>query len=97
MAPTTTTEEYDFVEGDGTSAAIGVEPNDTDHSSGEFDPAEFEPQSDGQSVSSSVYRHHYENGRRYHKYRYGRYPIPNDEEEQCRDELKHAMHMEITK
>lgn len=68
-----------------------------DGSSGEFDPSDIDPESVGwQSISSSVYQHHYENGRRYHKYRYGRYPIPNDDREQHREDLKHAMHMELT-
>lgn len=71
--------------------------SDFDDSSGEFDPTDIDPQSEAwQSIDSSVYRHHYENGRRYHKYRYGRYPIPNDDGEQNRDDLKHAMHMELT-
>jgi len=67
---------------------------------GEFDPVDIldlDSESEcWQSVRSSVYRHFWERGRRYHRYRYGRYPIPNDDEEQHRDELKHAMHMEIT-
>jgi len=70
---------------------------DFDDSSGEFDPTDIDLQSEAwQSIDSSVYRHHYENGRRYHKYRYGRYPIPNDDQEQNRDDWKHAMHMELT-
>ncbi len=70
-----------------------------DGSIGEFDPVDIDIDSDSEcwgSVRSSVYRHFWERGRRYHRYRYGRYPIPNDVEEQNRDELKHAMHMEIT-
>ena len=67
---------------------------------GEFDPVDIlDLDSDSQcwqTVRSSVYRHFWERGRRYHRYRYGRYPIPNDDEEQHRDELKHCMHMEIT-
>jgi hypothetical protein len=91
------TEARDFIEVDRPSTATDVEPNEADDSSGEFDPANFDPESDWQSIGSSIYRHCYENGRRYHKYRFGRYPVPNDEAEQYRDELKHAMHMEITK
>lgn len=48
------------------------------------------------SVTSSVYAHTYENGRRYHSYKYGRYPIPNDDIEQNREDMKHAMIMELT-
>lgn len=48
------------------------------------------------SVTSSIYAHTYENGRRYHSYKYGRYPIPNDDIEQNREDMKHAMIMELT-
>lgn len=34
--------------------------------------------------------------RQYHKYRNGRYPIPNDDTEQNRDDMKHAMMLELT-
>jgi hypothetical protein len=34
------------------------------------------------SLSSSIYDYRYENGRRYHAYRDGRYFLPNDEVEQ---------------
>ncbi len=32
----------------------------------------------------------------YHQYRNGRYPIPNDDAEQNRDDMKHALTMELT-
>ncbi|KAK3318839.1 S-adenosyl-L-methionine-dependent methyltransferase [Apodospora peruviana] len=48
------------------------------------------------SVTSSVYQHTFENGRRYHAYKYGRYPIPNDDLEQNREDMKHAMVLEMT-
>ncbi|KAK3323871.1 S-adenosyl-L-methionine-dependent methyltransferase [Cercophora scortea] len=48
------------------------------------------------SVTSSVYHHAYENGRRYHAYRYGRYPIPNDDLEQNREDMRHASMLETT-
>ncbi|KAI9930350.1 hypothetical protein ASPWEDRAFT_50672 [Aspergillus wentii DTO 134E9] len=41
------------------------------------------------SFSSSVRDYCYENGRRYHAYRYGQYPMPNDEEEQDRLAFMH--------
>lgn len=43
------------------------------------------------SVSSSVRDYTFENGRRYHKYSEGRYLFPNDEPEQEREDMKHAM------
>ncbi|KAI0004044.1 S-adenosyl-L-methionine-dependent methyltransferase [Xylariaceae sp. FL0662B] len=48
------------------------------------------------SITSSIYAHTYENGRRYHKYKHGRYPVPNDDIEQNREDMKHAMMMELT-
>jgi len=47
-------------------------------------------------VTSSILHHSYQNGRRYHKFRHGRYPIPNDDREQSREELLHAMMLEAT-
>lgn len=36
------------------------------------------------------------NGRRYHRYRHGRYPIPNDDAEQSREDMLHTMMLEAT-
>ncbi|KAK3307401.1 S-adenosyl-L-methionine-dependent methyltransferase [Chaetomium strumarium] len=47
------------------------------------------------SVTSSVYAHTYENGRRYQHFKNGRYPIPNDDEELNREDMKHAMLLEL--
>jgi len=33
---------------------------------------------------------------RYHRYRDGKYPIPNDDIEQNREDMKHAMCLELT-
>jgi len=41
------------------------------------------------SVTSSILSHTYENGRRYHAYRPGEYPLPNDDAEQDRLDLLH--------
>jgi hypothetical protein len=43
------------------------------------------------SVASSVRDYGFENNRRYHKYQEGRYQFPNDEPEQEREDMKHAM------
>lgn len=42
------------------------------------------------SLSNSVRDYLYENGRRYHRFREGRYNFPNDEAEQDREDLKHV-------
>ncbi|KAF2261458.1 S-adenosyl-L-methionine-dependent methyltransferase [Lojkania enalia] len=41
------------------------------------------------SVTESVYDYKYENGRRYHAYSEGKYPVPNDEVEKDRLDLQH--------
>lgn len=43
------------------------------------------------SVSSSIRDFTWENNRRYHKYKEGRYSFPNDEPEQEREDMRHAM------
>lgn len=47
------------------------------------------------SISSSVRDYQFENGRRYHKFREGSYFFPNDASEQDREDLKHAMMMNL--
>ncbi|KAH8885436.1 S-adenosyl-L-methionine-dependent methyltransferase [Thozetella sp. PMI_491] len=69
--------------------------NFTDESD-EFTPEDYNPTDDDDSVTSSIYRHAFENGRRYHHYRGGRYPIPNDDVEQDREDMKHAQMLELT-
>ncbi|KAF5524509.1 Secondary metabolism regulator LAE1 [Colletotrichum aenigma] len=43
------------------------------------------------SVTSSVFQYRVENGRTYHSYKDGKYPLPNDEREQDRLDLQHNM------
>ena len=43
------------------------------------------------SAESSVRDYLYENGRRYHRFREGSYNFPNDDVEQEREDMKHAM------
>jgi hypothetical protein len=47
--------------------------------------------SDSSSLASSVHYFRFENGRRYHMFRDGAYNFPNDESEQDREDMKHAM------
>lgn len=69
---------------------------------GEFSASDFDPddssslRSSSTSISSSILEHSYQNGRRYHRYRHGRYPLPNDEAEQNREDMLHAMMLEAT-
>ncbi|SLM33355.1 S-adenosyl-L-methionine-dependent methyltransferase-like [Lasallia pustulata] len=46
---------------------------------------------DSKSLSASVLDYEYENGRRYHGYKAGHYPIPNDESELDRLDLQHHL------
>ena len=43
------------------------------------------------SISSLSRDYAFENGLRYHKFREGRYAFPNDKSEQDREDMKHAM------
>ncbi|KAF2138922.1 uncharacterized protein K452DRAFT_78114 [Aplosporella prunicola CBS 121167] len=77
-------------------AGTHIEAND-DHDDATSDYAESGFESGGDdgsvttSVSSSVRDYTFENGRRYHKFCEGRYVFPNDEAEQDREDMKHAM------
>jgi hypothetical protein len=48
------------------------------------------------SLSSSVRDDAFENGRRYHKYREGAYVFPNDDAEQDRENMKHALVLHLS-
>ncbi|KAI5864426.1 S-adenosyl-L-methionine-dependent methyltransferase [Durotheca rogersii] len=48
---------------------------------------------DSMSMSEDVRDYVFENSRRYHKYNEGRYHFPNDDAEQEREDLQHAMAM----
>ncbi|KAK5661869.1 hypothetical protein OQA88_9977 [Cercophora sp. LCS_1] len=71
-------------------------PEDVDHD--EFDACDYDKRSaaEGTSITSSLFEHSYENGRRYHAYKNARYPIPNDDMEQNREDMKHALMLELT-
>lgn len=47
------------------------------------------------SLSSSVRDYNFENRRRYHKYAEGQYVMPNDDFEQDREDMKHAMVIQL--
>lgn len=75
--------------------AIEVAEGPVDDS--EFEPIEWDASSaDSASLTSSIHSHQFEFGRRYHNYRHGRYPLPNDEREANREDMKHAMMLELT-
>jgi hypothetical protein len=63
--------------------------DDHDGSDDGYDTASIE--SSTASLSSSVMAGVWEHGRRYNKFREGQYVLPNDEGEQNREDMKHAM------
>jgi len=69
----------------GTAGDVIVE---VDHDEGYFDDTKSGVTT---SISSSIRDHVFENNRRYHKYQEGRYLVPNDNEEQNREDMKHSL------
>ncbi|KAJ9211137.1 hypothetical protein DTO166G4_7274 [Paecilomyces variotii] len=63
-----------------------IEPSTEDSDEGNY---WSDAQSDLTSLASGVTNYVYENGRRYHSYREGKYVLPNDEEEKDRLDLVH--------
>ncbi|KAH0526340.1 hypothetical protein TsFJ059_009674 [Trichoderma semiorbis] len=76
-----------------------LDATDSDDADGDDDDDEFDGgdtnSAESVTVRSSIWEHEWEGGRRYHHYRHGRYPLPNDEIEQEREYLKHVIHMEL--
>jgi hypothetical protein len=64
-------------------------PSDYSASDGGYESDSM--RSAGTSLRSSVQNYAWENGRRYHRFREGAYNFPNDDLEQDREDMKHAM------
>lgn len=79
------------------AAAIEPAPRHYQRDADEFSLSDgFTMHSTGSmSVTSTVYAHTMENGRRFQHFRHGRYPIPNDDDEMERENIKHAMLLEL--
>jgi SAM-dependent methyltransferase len=84
-----------------TSTGINLNQANNDNNQPAIEPDAYDdgdstfgegPRSDTTSLASSVWNYTYENGRRYHAYRHGEYPLPNDEAEQDRLDLMHHLH-----
>ncbi|KAH6990691.1 S-adenosyl-L-methionine-dependent methyltransferase [Ilyonectria sp. MPI-CAGE-AT-0026] len=52
--------------------------------------------SDSTSVPPDIHAHEFKHGRRYHSLKSGRYPLPNDIGEQNREDINHAMMLQLT-
>jgi len=66
-----------------------IQPNTDDSSDVDSALGGSSVESDTTSLASSVLNYKYENGRRYHSYREGKYVLPNDEQEQERQDILH--------
>ncbi|KAJ2978750.1 hypothetical protein NUW58_g7396 [Xylaria curta] len=88
---------YSDVDMDPEEVEALIEAGGTDEE-GEFVPSDYDEESmaESASIDSNIHQHSFQNGRRYHMFRHGRYPIPNDEHEQNREDLLHAMMLEAT-
>ncbi|KAI9720896.1 MAG: hypothetical protein M1812_002735 [Candelaria pacifica] len=76
----------------------GHDPYAYDIEVDEWDGSDFSDTSSFLShLSNSVTDYQWENGRRYHAYQGGRYPLPNDETELDREDMKHHEMMLITR
>ncbi|KAK5992861.1 Methyltransferase pytC [Cladobotryum mycophilum] len=85
---TTPTEGYD----DGGTEDIDLlDAGDEDYASGRWETASGQ----STSVPPSVYEDELAHGRRYHGFRRGIYPLPNDEVEMHREETVHAMFLQL--
>lgn len=79
------------VGGSGTADGDGDGDGDDADSTYDSDRASSILKSTTTSLRSSVYDYVEENGRTYHRYKEGKYPLPNDIQEQARLDLQHAI------
>ena len=81
----------------GSAIAVGL-PGDTtlmaSLENGDYANAESDSD-DTRSLTDSVRQHIIDGGLRYHAYHAGQYAFPNDETEQYRDDLKHALSIHL--
>jgi hypothetical protein len=71
------------------TSALEAYPDRPEQDSPTRDSAIGSTSSYATSLLSEVKNYKYENGRRYHSYREGQYVLPNDEQEQDREDLLH--------
>ncbi|KAK5634892.1 hypothetical protein RRF57_010604 [Xylaria bambusicola] len=111
VAPTSDDMDIEMDSG-GVTAAIEAGGTDEEGEFSYSDYDEESMADSASSIGSSIYQHTFHNGRRYHRFRYittlsairthilcvryGRYPIPNDDIEQNREDMLHAMMLEAT-
>ncbi|KAF7559365.1 hypothetical protein G7046_g4801 [Stylonectria norvegica] len=97
MFPTLSTAEQETIsrqalfQAEDTIVADSDEASFTDHGGSDAGYESDSVTSGSTSVESSVRDYMFENGRRYHRFREGTYNFPNDDVEQEREDMKHAM------
>lgn len=88
---------------------ISAADNETEHTPTEQDTDDFEfisgkgdassPDSSSSfgstSVPPDIHAHEFEHGRRYHSFKSGQYPLPNDVKEQQREDIEHVLTLEL--
>ncbi|OBT73167.1 hypothetical protein VF21_07931 [Pseudogymnoascus sp. 05NY08] len=90
VVPTPQIEEPNARRAENPGTELGPNENDdVEIDFGEADSTFGDNESSTTSLASSVFNYTYENGRRYHAYHNGEYPMPNDAKEQDRLDLKH--------
>lgn len=97
--PKSTDEQFSLTAASLVDTSVPIEPaSGREEEEDEFETTDgIDVRSTGSaSATSSIYAHTYENGRRYQCFKNGRYPIPNDDSEQDREDMKHAMMLELT-
>ncbi|KAJ9142395.1 S-adenosyl-L-methionine-dependent methyltransferase [Pleurostoma richardsiae] len=80
----------------GSTSAPSLPSVDSADQYSDIDSAIGSVRSSTMSINSSIYEFVEENGRTYHKYKEGKYHLPNDAEEQDRLDLQHAIFLMTT-
>lgn len=91
VLPSPLSDRPNFDEG----ATAETSPNPDDGFSDSDSAIGDDTASETRSLTASVLSHEYENGRRYHSYHAGEYPMPNDELEQARMDMQHHLYLMI--
>ncbi|KAH8654208.1 S-adenosyl-L-methionine-dependent methyltransferase [Ilyonectria robusta] len=74
----------------------GINNENDELSTSDADSAVSISRSSTTSITPSIWEHEYINGRRYHNFRSGRYPLPNDDREQDREDMMHRIMLQAT-
>lgn len=99
--PETDSHSFSIISEPGIETIYTPTDQDTDEYELVFDDARSEclQQDDDSScctsLAASIFDYEHSHGRRYHAYLAGRYPLPNDEGEQCRELAEHFLMQQL--